>query len=139
MVVSTKFVFLSLLYDISELAEAYGVPAGVLKKTLDAYNEAIEQGKPDPFGKPLTPSTPKIVLSPFYAIRLWPKVHYTPGGVGINPKAQVLNLDGDPIPRLYAAGEMCGGVHGASRLGSCALTECLVFGRIAGKEAAALR
>ncbi len=124
--------------DISGLAKAYGVPVEALKKTLTTYNRAIQEGKPDAFGKPLTPSTPQIVLPPFYAIRLWPKVHYTPGGVGITPKAQVLNLDGDPIPRLYAAGEMCGGVHGASRLGSCALTECLVFGRIAGKEAAAL-
>jgi len=69
---------------------------------------------------------------------LWPKVHYTPGGVGINTDAQVIDLDGRPIPHLFAAGEVCGGIHGASRLGSCALTECIVFGRIAGQQAAAV-
>ena len=124
--------------DIAGLARFYDAPVDVLEKTLDAYNAAIVRGKPDPFGKPLTSSTPKVAVPPFYGIRLWPKVHYTPGGVGITPKAQVLNLDGKPIARLYAAGEVCGGVHGAGRLGSCALTECLVFGRIAGMEVAAL-
>jgi len=41
---------------------------------------------------------------------------------------------GQPIPRLYAAGEVAGGVHGADRLGGCATTECLTFGRIAGEN-----
>ena len=42
-----------------------------------------------------------------------------------------------PIPGLYAAGESTGGVHGAVRLGSVSSITCLVFGRIAGKNAAA--
>lgn len=109
-----------------------------MQTTLNDYHDAIDQGKTDSFGKPLTPSTPKISSPPFYAIHLWPKVHYTPGGVGINKNAQVLDLNQKPIPGLYAAGEVSGGIHGASRLGTCALTECLVFGRIAGKEAAVL-
>ena len=46
-------------------------------------------------------------------------------------------MSGDPIPGLYAAGEVVGGVHGADRLGGCATVECLVFGRIAGKNVAA--
>jgi succinate dehydrogenase/fumarate reductase flavoprotein subunit len=70
---------------------------------------------------------------------LWPKIHYTPGGVGINAKAQVIDLHQRPIPRLFAAGEVSGGIHGASRLGSCSLTECIVFGRIAGQQAAAVK
>ncbi len=60
------------------------------------------------------------------------------GGVQINAHAQVLDLDGRPIPGLYAAGEVTGGIHGACRLGSCAMTECLIFGRIAGRSAASL-
>ncbi|MGD9676861.1 MAG: hypothetical protein AB7V16_00655 [Vulcanibacillus sp.] len=40
------------------------------------------------------------------------------------------------MPGLYAAGEVTGGIYGACRLGSCAITECLVMGRIAGREAA---
>ncbi len=58
------------------------------------------------------------------------------GGVLINSKAQVLDLSLQPMKGLYAAGEVTGGVHGASRLGSCAITDCLVFGRIAGRNAA---
>ena len=59
------------------------------------------------------------------------------GGVLINSKAQVLDLRLQPIDGFFAAGEVTGGIHGACRLGSCAITDCLVFGRIAGKNAAA--
>lgn len=56
----------------------------------------------------------------------------------MNEEARALDLmTGEPIPGFYVAGEVAGGVHGASRLGSCATTECLVFGRIAGRNAAA--
>jgi succinate dehydrogenase/fumarate reductase flavoprotein subunit len=60
------------------------------------------------------------------------------GGVNMNVKAQALDIMTDkPIPGLYAAGEVIGGVHGAVRLGSCATLDCLIFGRIAGQNAAA--
>jgi succinate dehydrogenase/fumarate reductase flavoprotein subunit len=64
-------------------------------------------------------------------------VHHTMGGVQIDENARVIDINQQPIPRLYAAGEVTGGIHGACRLGSCAVTECLVFGRIAGQNAAA--
>ena len=56
--------------------------------------------------------------------------HYTMGGVIINEKCETT------IEGLYAAGEVTGGIHGANRLGGNALTEIMVFGKIAGKEAA---
>ena len=56
--------------------------------------------------------------------------------VQINTRGQVIDINQKPIQRLYAAGEVTGGIHGACRLGSCAITECLVFGRIAGLNAA---
>ena len=58
------------------------------------------------------------------------------GGVEINEKAQVINTKGNPIPGLYAAGEVTGGIHGTNRLGGNALTDITVFGRIAGENAA---
>jgi fumarate reductase flavoprotein subunit len=58
------------------------------------------------------------------------------GGVLINGQAQALSKDGKPIPGLYAAGEVTGGVHGANRLGGNSTVETVVFGRIAGREAA---
>ncbi len=60
-----------------------------------------------------------------------PTVHFFMGGVVINENAET-EIDG-----LYAAGEVCGGLHGANRLGGNALSETLVFGNIAGKRAAA--
>ncbi|WP_432821322.1 FAD-binding protein [Trichloromonas sp.] len=60
------------------------------------------------------------------------------GGIQINDHGQVLALQNHrPVPGLYAAGEVTGGAHGASRLGSTAIVERLVFGRIAGRNAAA--
>lgn len=121
---------------VAALESAWDMPDGSLDDTLAAYHAAIDNSKTDAFGKALTPSTPKLDRPPYYTIRLWPKVHYTPGGVGIDVRARVLDLSQRSVPGLFAAGEVCGGIHGASRLGACALTESLVFGRIAGQEAA---
>ena len=63
-------------------------------------------------------------------IPVTPAVHFFMGGVRINESAEP-GIDG-----LYAAGEVCGGIHGANRLGSNAITEILVFGAIAGGRAA---
>ena len=79
----------------------------------------------------------KVAAAPFYAVRLWPKVHYTMGGLAIDTNAAVIDRQGRPLPGLFAAGEAVGGLHGACRLGSCSITECFVFGRIAGRSAAA--
>lgn len=121
--------------SLKGLASAFAMPEGQLERTVAHYNHEINEKGKDPFGKPLAHGAQPLVRSPYYAIRLWPKVHYTPGGVGINSKAEVLDLNNRPIHRLFAAGEVCGGIHGGSRLGSCALTESIVFGRIAGKQA----
>ncbi|MFR2848331.1 MAG: FAD-binding protein [Hungatella hathewayi] len=55
----------------------------------------------------------------------------------INTDTQVIGTDGSVIPGLFAAGEVTGGIHGANRLGGNALTDTVVFGRIAGESASA--
>ena len=120
--------------DLEELATAYSLPYQALQETLDRYNKSVENKKDESWQKPI-PLDAKPLHAPYYAMRLWPKVHYTIGGLKINPKAQVIDLNNQPIKGLYAAGEVTGGIHGASRLGGCSLTECLVFGRIAGRNA----
>ena len=65
-----------------------------------------------------------------------PAPHTSLGGIVIDARCRVLRADGTPIPGLFAAGEVTGGVHGRNRLGGNAGTEVLVFGRIAGESAA---
>ena len=60
-----------------------------------------------------------------------PTAHYSMGGVRVVPETHATDVEG-----LYAVGECASGVHGANRLGGNSLAECLVFGRIAGSEAA---
>ena len=65
-----------------------------------------------------------------------PAPHTSLGGLVIDTRCRVLRTDGTPIPGLFAAGEVTGGIHGFNRIGGNAGTETLVFGRIAGEEAA---
>ena len=122
---------------LEELAKAYGIPADNLIKQVNEFNEYVRNGKDEQFNRPLALAV-EITKAPFYAARVWPKVHYCMGGVAINNRAQVLNVrDLKPIPGLYAAGEVTGGTHGASRLGGCAIADGLVTGRTAGAQVAA--
>jgi predicted heme/steroid binding protein len=66
-----------------------------------------------------------------------PVLHYTMGGLEIDPESRVIDKSGRPIPGLFAAGEVAGGVHGANRLGGSSLLGCVVFGRVSGDSAAA--
>ena len=120
---------------VAELAAAIGVPAENLQKALDDFNAHVKTKEADAFGRTLY-SDP-IDKGPFYAAARVPTVHHTMGGVKINVNAQVINASGEIIPGLYAAGEVTGGIHGKNRLGDNALADILVFGRIAGKNAAA--
>ncbi|KAL2422079.1 Fumarate reductase 1 [Exophiala dermatitidis] len=74
--------------------------------------------------------------STVYIGKVTPVVHYTMGGVVFDSEARVLDGNKSPIEGLWAAGEITGGVHGANRLGGSSLLECVVFGRIAGRNAA---
>lgn len=103
------------------------------KKTVANYNKYVKDGKDPEFNKRSLPST--IETAPFYIVKAVPAVHHTMGGIKINPKAQVINTDGKVIDGLYAAGEVTGGIHGTNRLGSDALADITVFGRIAGQNA----
>ncbi len=120
---------------LEDMVKVHNIPIDALKKTLEAVNESIKTGK-DPFGRPVFSGLKPQTQGPWYVSRIAPKVHHTMGGILTTPKAEVLNVDGDVIPGLYAAGEATGGVHGAVRLGSNATTDCIVNGRIAGMEVA---
>jgi flavocytochrome c len=124
--------------SLTRLAEAWQMPPDALEKTVSEYNHMVRTGTKDQFGKLPHKNAVPIGSPPFYAMGLWPKVHYTPGGLQINKNARVMDLTHRPIGHLFAAGEVTGGIHGAGRLGGCALPECIVFGRIAGQQAATM-
>ena len=65
---------------------------------------------------------------------LAPSLHHTMGGLRIDTSRRVLDKNGKPIPGLFAAGEVTGGIHGGNRLGGNALTEIMVSGRIAAEN-----
>ncbi|HHU02938.1 MAG TPA: flavocytochrome c [Christensenellaceae bacterium] len=120
---------------IEELAEQIGLDPAVLKATHDQFNAYVAEGKDADFGRSLFGDP--IDTAPFYASPRMPTVHHTMGGLEIDLKAHVLDADGNIIPGLYAAGEVTGGIHGSNRLGGNALLDINVFGREAGKNAAA--
>ncbi|WP_199190494.1 flavocytochrome c [Nitratireductor sp. StC3] len=123
---------------LEEMAEAHEIPLAPLKATIETFNESVDAGADTEFGRYMQADAGKIGTPPFYVVRLSPKIHHTMGGCAINGDAQALDvLSSEPIAGLYVAGEAAGGIHGASRLGSCAYTDCLTFGRIAGRNAAA--
>ena len=122
---------------LEDLAAKAGIDKAGFMKTMDAYNAAARTQ--DTKNLPV----PKILIgmpvekAPFYAVPLTVTIHHTMGGLKINEKTQVLDAEGKPIPGLYAAGEITGGIHGGNRLGRNALTDLLVFGHIAGLEVTA--
>lgn len=119
---------------LEELAKEIGVPAENLVQTIAEYNEAVDT-KNDPFGRTLL--NVKMEKGPFYAIPRVPALHHTMGGLRIDTLARVLDTKGEPIPGLYAGGEVTGGIHGGNRLGGNAVTDTVVFGRLAAQSAVA--
>lgn len=119
---------------LEELAEKIGVPADTFVETVNKYNEyTLAKHDPD-FGKEFFGNP--IDEAPFCATPRSPSLHHTMGGLKINTETEVLDTNGNAIPGLYAAGEVCGGIHAGNRLGGNAMTDFLVFGRIAGENAA---
>lgn len=122
--------------SLPELAKFYGMPEKDFLSQIERWNGFVEKKKDDDLDCMIFPDAKPVLTPPFYAARLWPKVHYTMGGLYADKEARVIGFDFKPIPGLYAAGEIVGAVHGAVRLGGVAMATCIVFGRIAGQNAA---
>lgn len=118
---------------IKEAADFFGIDAAELEKTVEKYNQYAKDGKDLEFNKrgKLTPFEAK---GPFYIMKAVPAVHHTMGGVKIDENARVINTKGEIIKGLYGAGEVTGDIHGTNRLGSDAIADITVFGRIAGQN-----
>lgn len=115
---------------------------------VDAWAAAVATGADPAFGRTVfgrwrLPPGPANRDQEVCVARVTPVTHFTMGGAAFNAHAQPLaaaaNADGTapaPVPGLWVAGEITGGIHGDNRLGGSSLLECAVFGRVAGAEAA---
>jgi fumarate reductase flavoprotein subunit len=123
---------------LAELAGKAGIPAAVLEQTVREYNANVDKGVDPQFGRTTLVAAygkpVKIEKPPFYAFPSTAVVIGTYGGALINEKTQVVDVFGSPIPRLYAAGEVTGGVHGAAYMTGTAFGKALIFGRLAAKN-----
>lgn len=117
-----------------ELAETIGVPADALTATVAAYNK-LAGGAADEFGR--TQGCIVFQDGNMYAIKVAPGIHHEMGGIRINVNNEALDADGNPIPGLYAAGEVTGGIHGNNRIGGNAVCDIEVFGKNVGEVVAA--
>lgn len=118
--------------SIEELAEQMGVPVNELVNTITIWNESCAKEEDDRFYRP--PDTlVSIDTPPFYAVKCMPEILNTDGGPRRNEKAQILDLDGNPIPHLYSSGEF-GSIWCDKYQGAGNISECLAFGRIAARN-----
>ncbi|MEE8717196.1 MAG: FAD-dependent oxidoreductase [Coriobacteriales bacterium] len=116
-----------------ELAGKIGADPDILARTIERFNGYAQSGEDVEFGR--DPEYMRAFEGTLYALPLEPSVLNTQGGPRRNAKAQVVDTDGNPIPHLYSAGE-CGGVNAFYYQGGGNVGECLVFGKIAGTNAA---
>ncbi len=119
---------------LEELANKLGIPADTFVAEIERYNSFVDQQEDADFGKAFFGE--KIDEAPFVATPRSPSLHHTMGGVAVDTQTRVLDANGEVIPGFYAAGEVTGGLHAGNRLGGNAMTDFLVFGRIAGTNAA---
>ena len=119
---------------IEELADHFGIDKDALLETVKNFNENSKKEEDPEFNLRMLGWT--IDEGPYYMLKAAPAVHHTMGGLVINPNAEVQTKEGKTIEGLYAAGEVTGGIHGSNRLGSVAMADITVFGRIAGENAA---
>jgi succinate dehydrogenase/fumarate reductase flavoprotein subunit len=122
---------------VPALAATMAVEPTVLVDTVERWNASCREERDAAFGRPPS-SMMAIAEPPFYAAELWPIVSNTQGGPRHDERQRVVDVWGEPIPRLYAAGEL-GSVFGHLYLSGGNLAECFVGGEIAGREAAAQR
>ncbi|WP_089721057.1 FAD-dependent oxidoreductase [Candidatus Entotheonella palauensis] len=122
--------------SLPELAQALGVEPDALQEALSQWNTSCQQEDDPDFHRPPSSMMP-VEQPPFYYAPVWPLVSNTQGGPVHDAAQHSLDPYGDPIPRLFAAGEL-GSAFGHLYLSGGNLAECLITGRIAGREAAAL-
>ena len=118
-----------------ELAAKIGVDSAILAQTVEDFNDFVEGGRDYTCGRD-TSSMRAFDGQTYYAAEFRSCVLNTQGGPRRNKNAEVVDTQGQPIPHLYSAGEL-GGITPFQYNSGGNLAECMVFGKIAGANAAA--
>ena len=118
---------------IADVAKLIGVDEKVVQASFDQYHKAFDNKKDDLFGRP--EMLIRMDQAPYFVAEVTPGIHHTMGGVKIDPQAEALTPEKKPIPGLFAAGEVTGGVHGGNRIGGNAVADIITFGRISANSA----
>lgn len=126
---------------IRQLAQRIDIDPVALEATLARYNADVEHGRDTLFGRDGLANhygkLRKIHEPPFYAYPSTTAVLATYGGLAVDSQARLLDVYGEAIDGVFAAGEVTGGFHGAAYMTGSSLGKSAVFGRIAGSSAAA--
>lgn len=113
---------------LDELADKLGIDKNNLKTTVEEFNKAVRGEIKDPFRE--NPTKKEFMTEgPYYGVQVESAIHMTRGGVVADEKTQVLYDNGNIVSGLYAAGEVANSNSGA-------YSAAVIFGRIAGQEAA---
>lgn len=121
---------------LEELAAVIGADAATLVNTVEKFNTYAETGVDVEFGRKAESMEAFPAAGPYYAVKMVPQMLNTQGGAKRNENAEVLSTEGTPIPHLYSAGEF-GGICSLHYQGGGNIAECIIFGQIAGRNAAA--
>lgn len=128
---------------LEELAKRAGLPAQNLVETVRRYNDLVKRGVDEDFHRfgPDRPawsnkSSPALLTPPYYAMQAWPLTRKSMGGVAIDLACRVLDQRQQPVPGLYAVGELSGlaGINGKAALEGTFLGPCIVTGRVAARS-----
>jgi len=123
--------------SIRELAARTGRDPDALEATVTRYNRMAREGCDADFARAPDRMQP-LQVAPFHALRILPGVICTAGGAVRDAQSRVISTTGEPVPRLYSAGELGSIQTGLYQLGGY-LTECMVSGRAAARSLAAAR
>jgi fumarate reductase flavoprotein subunit len=120
---------------LTALAALMRVDAAVLADTVARYNAGVRSGTDPEHGRPLSMAR-ELTTPPYYGYPCRAGLTTTYCGVRVSQRLEVLDVFGQPIGGLFAAGEVVGGLHGAGYLTGTGLGKAAVYGRVAGLAAA---
>lgn len=125
--------------SLTELAQTIGSDHKALEEAVTRWNDFLTSSeKKDPdFGRVILPAERRAILEPpYFASKMITGINFPAGGFRVNADLQVLNVYGEPIPKLFAVGDCSGGLGPVIGMGGMRITPALTLGRVVGRKIA---